>query len=203
MVVHSKRSSCSLQFSGSAVNSSPLGNSGPYCRASSMASMAKLETSGHARSFGQNVRITSSVARAVSRSRSGQGLISTLAPISRSDSRRMASSNLGILAPLKASPKSTPASISFSSSHVRSATAPRALVVRSKVSSWIKTGTESLVSLTSNSTQSAPSSWARRKPSSVFSGALAAAPRWPIMAGMAASVDRCASLNSTMASFSR
>ena len=69
----------------------------------------------------------------------------------------------------------------------RSANRPRPSVVRSSRSSWARIGWPSRVSLTSNSTQRAPSSCALRRLASVFSGAAAAAPRCPITGGRAGS----------------
>src|SRR2546428_182608 len=56
---------------------------------------------------------------------------------------------------------------------------PLPLVVRSSVSSCSRTGTPSAVRCTSNSTSSAPSFSPRASDAIVFSGACAAAPRWP------------------------
>ena len=82
-----------------------------------------------------------------------------------------------------------PASRPFSSVTVLRATGPLPLVVRSSVSSWITTSAPSRVTRRSNSTASTPSATAWRNDSSVFSGAWARLPRWP-MTGLARGSSR-------------
>src|SRR5262249_54989149 len=62
-------------------------------------------------------------------------------------------------------------------------TRPRPSVVRSTVGSWMTTTWPSLVSWTSNSTRSAPTSSAAAKAASVFSATWAESPRWAMMSG--------------------
>src|SRR5688572_14324161 len=73
-----------------------------------------------------------------------------------------------------------PASSSRSRRKDMLAIAPSPDVVRMTVASCITTGTSSAVTCTSSSMASTPCSIARRKDGSVFSGASAEAPRWPI-----------------------
>src|SRR5213593_3862684 len=85
----------------------------------------------------------------------------------------------GIRSPEKRGANQLPASSAPSSRQLRSRRGPLPLVVRSSVSSCSRTGTPSAVRCTSNSTASAPSSSPRASDAIVFSGACAAAPRWP------------------------
>ena len=108
------------------------------------------------------------------------GLISTLA-FRPSSSGRLPPPPASVCArPRTRGANQAPASSARISAAVWRATRPRPSVVRRRVSSWISTGTPSRLSITSNSTQRAPSSCALRRPARVFSGALPAAPRWPI-----------------------
>ena len=76
--------------------------------------------------------------------------------------------------------KFTPASTRPSSAAVRSASGPVASVVRSSVASWNTINTPSRETRRSNSKASTPSATASWNDASVFSGACARLPRWPI-----------------------
>src|SRR5439155_18277587 len=160
-------------------SNSPRGRSGARSRKVTSAGRKKLDASPIGSGPSKRLRVAATAVPAAE-ARPRSALISILTDSPSCAASDSASSRVGTISPANSGANQLPASHRRIAARVCAETRPRPVVVRSSRPSWHSTSSPSPVSRTSNSTQAQPSSLARRSPASVFSGARAAAPRWPI-----------------------
>src|SRR5579884_1225302 len=183
MVAHPNHAAIVRQFFGTVGSNKPRTSSGAASRAPSRACGQKLETIGGGKKDGQARAIVAATRAPVRRARPCSAFSSMTAPSPSAPSSASASARVGTRSPAKAGPNQLPASWQRMAASGRAATLPCPSVVRPSQASCSRIGSSSAVRRTSHSTHRQPRQAARRSAASVFSGALAAAPRCPMTGG--------------------